>query len=255
MKGLVLKSCKLSLIRKCCWHSYWIVMLSARECRACIGERNAKKPSLHQAVTKERSKGLKKWWWSNLCQYVHYFACVCLVVPDKQFCLFVSINQWPWRYFSQTSKVPTVLKVCAVNCWLMELELTHFDEGDQRAMPEKLEVTASAPAYSDQRSAGTNSSSMVILTKEKWGAAESGTWWAGNTFKFSIPFCHINLVTPYVTVRSFFFFFLIGRVKKFPHSKTVRIKITCHLLGIFVFSWRKGYMQKILGQQVKAFSI
>lgn len=38
-------------------------------------------------------------------------------------------------------------------------------------MPEELEVTASAPALSFQKIAGTNSSSMVILTKrsgEQW---------------------------------------------------------------------------------------
>lgn len=86
--------------------------------------------------------------------------------------------------------MPIVWKVCTVNCWLMELELTHFDEGDQRAMPEKLEVTASAPAYSDQRSAGTNSSSMVILTKERSGEQQRAA--RGEEER------HLNSLSPFV---------------------------------------------------------
>lgn len=57
-------------------------------------------------------------------------------------------------------------------------------------MPEKLEVTASVPALSFQKTAGTNSSSMVILTKR------SGEQWRevrGEEER------HLNSLFPFVT--------------------------------------------------------
>lgn len=64
-------------------------------------------------------------------------------------------------------------------------------------MPEKLEVTASAPALSFQKIAGTNSSSMVILTKRSGEQQREVRGEEEGHFNSLFPF--VNSVTRYVT--------------------------------------------------------
>lgn len=48
--------------------------------------------------------------------------------------------------------------------------------------------------------------------------------------------------------------FLIGRLKKFPHYKTVRIKNTCDLFGIFLFlAEEKDTYRKVQDSKLKLF--
>lgn len=81
-------------------------------------------------------------------------------------------------------------------------------------MPEKLEVTASAPAYSDQRSAGTNSSSTVILTKRSGEQQRGACGEEERHFNSLFPFVVSTRVTPYVTVLFLFYFIFNWETEK-----------------------------------------
>lgn len=128
-------------------------------------------------------------------------------------------------------------------------------------MPEEVEVTACAPAYSDWSSTGTNSSSMVILTKRSEEQRRGGAWQGGKTFQFSLPLCCLSSVTPYITVLCWGFSGLIlcnwetENVALLYSCKTEKAVVIFFEVLLFLAGKKKGYVEKPLGLQAKAFPI